>query len=75
MPSTFPHGTLVSGYEASADAFPTLADTAQWWLVDLVSVGTPVPVNPTVTSAFSSGVWTGNLAVLKSAAQMENARR
>src|SRR5205814_9402944 len=64
--------TLGQTYEIGGDAFPTNADTGQYWLVDLRgNVGTFAPVTISPTSAtFTNGVWTGNINVSQGAAGM-----
>ena len=66
MSSTFANGTILQGYESPGDAFPTATDADKWCMVDLdYTVGglASVPVSPSSTGAFTSGVWTGNITV------------
>ncbi len=69
LPTTFPDGTIHEDYWDYGDVFPTQTDPFRWYFVDLrynkdfVSV----PVNPGTTPNFSSGTWSGNVAVLQAA--------
>jgi len=60
MSSSFPNGTINQAFYTLGDAFPTTVTNAQWFFVDLrYSVGTPIPVSPGTTGAFTSGIWSG----------------
>lgn len=62
----FAHGTIHQSYTEAGDAFPTQPHPAQWWMVDLeyvVARPGSLPVSPESTSIFSSGVWSGSIAV------------
>lgn len=68
--STFTHGTLNQSYEVNADGFPSYADSANWWLVDLrytTGPAVPLAMTPTTSGSFVGGSWTGNIAVLQAA--------
>jgi uncharacterized repeat protein (TIGR01451 family) len=66
--NTFANGSINASLNASGDGFPTVSDSAHWWLVDLrYSVGTGGPqvaISPSVTGPFTGGTWTGNLTAL-----------
>ena len=67
LPSTFADGTINQSMFDYGDVFPTSTDSAHWYLVDL-RYGTnviSVTVNPTSTSNFTNGVWSGNITVLQ----------
>jgi uncharacterized repeat protein (TIGR01451 family) len=69
--STFPHGSIIQGYFASGNAFPTNVSGTKWYLVDLAyTVGTPVSVSPATSGTFVNGVWTGNITVQEPSANM-----
>ena len=67
LPSTFPDGTINQSFWDYGDVFPTRGNTADWYFVDLryATDVVSVPVNPGATANFSSGTWSGNLAVLQ----------
>jgi hypothetical protein len=69
LPATFANGTITQSLFDYGDVFPTIGDSAQWYLVD-VRYGTDVvsaTVNPTSTGNFTNGVWSGNVVVLQAA--------
>lgn len=70
LPSIFADGTINESIVDFGEGFPTLADDGtRWYFVDLrygkdvVSV----PVSPGATTNFSSGIWSGSMAVLQAA--------
>ncbi|HLX68280.1 MAG TPA: DUF4082 domain-containing protein [Verrucomicrobiae bacterium] len=67
LPTTFSGGTINQSYYDGGDVFPTSTSPARWFLVDLryATDFVAVPVNPGATTNFSSGTWSGNLAVLQ----------
>jgi hypothetical protein len=69
LPATFPDGTINQSWWDWGNQFPTQTDSAQWYFVDLryAKDFVSVPVNPGATANFSSGTWSGNLAVLQAA--------
>jgi hypothetical protein len=69
LPATFPDGTINQSWWDYGDIFPTQSGGAQWYFVDLryAKDFVSVPVNPGATANFSSGTWSGNLAVLQAA--------
>lgn len=69
LPATFPDGTINQSFWDYGDVFPTQGDDAHWYFVDLryATDFVSVPVNPGATANFSSGTWSGNLAVLQAA--------
>ncbi|OYW76159.1 MAG: hypothetical protein B7Z37_09995 [Verrucomicrobia bacterium 12-59-8] len=72
MTPSFPDGTIDSDFEVSGDGFPINSyGYWKWILVDLsYSIGTPIAITPVTSGAFSSGVWSGNVAVQQTAAGM-----
>jgi hypothetical protein len=67
LPATFANGTINQSMFDYGDVFPTITDSAQWYLVDMrystdVSSAT---MNPTSTGSFTNGVWSGNIAILQ----------
>jgi uncharacterized repeat protein (TIGR01451 family) len=75
VPDTFAHGVIGSSVYALGDAFPTVIFTGGKYLVDLIyTVGPasfPISIDPTSTTAFTSGVWTGAVSVLQVATNMQ----
>lgn len=69
LDASFPHGSIVQGYSALADAFPTTTSSAKWSLVDLRYQAMPatVPLAPTQTGDFVAGVWSENLTLSQAA--------
>ncbi|HZL41927.1 MAG TPA: hypothetical protein VFD66_01450, partial [Verrucomicrobiae bacterium] len=69
LPTTFQDGTINQSFWDYGDVFPTQGDDAHWYFVDLryATDFVSVPVTPTATTNFSSGTWSGNLAVLQAA--------
>ena len=70
LTNTFPNGTINQSYNISGNGFPTTADSARWWLVNLgYSVGSsvPVPMTPTNAGPFVNGFWSGGLSMLQDA--------
>ena len=67
LPATFPDGTINQSFWDYGDVFPTRGNAAYWYFVDLryATDVVSVPVNPGATANFSSGTWSGNLAVLQ----------
>jgi len=59
---SFPNGSILRGYSSPADAFPTNADAAEWYMVDIRYVPAAA-MTPAVSGNFTSGAWTGNIAV------------
>ncbi len=58
--------TLQQSYYAAGDAFPNLPDTVHYALVDIryaVPIPVPLPVSPTNSGVFASGVWSGSLLI------------
>jgi uncharacterized repeat protein (TIGR01451 family) len=70
--STFQHGTINSGVEASGDAFPFTPDGITWFVDLRYFVGSflPVAITPTTSGVFTNGSWTGNITVLQPALDM-----
>ncbi|HOX55770.1 MAG TPA: M36 family metallopeptidase [Candidatus Paceibacterota bacterium] len=69
--SNFPNGIIMQSYRSSGDAFPTVSDTARWWLVDLAYTALAgYPLTPTVSGNFVQGVWTGSLTVGQTASNV-----
>jgi len=71
-PIAFDHGSIGDSFFATADAFPDgLTGPGALFLVDLrYAIGVPqvpVAIEPSVSSAFVDGVWTGTIAVLEPA--------
>ncbi|HTQ49573.1 MAG TPA: hypothetical protein VMJ12_02600 [Candidatus Acidoferrales bacterium] len=70
LTNAFANGTINTTYWDAGDVFPQTADPfTQWYYVDLRygTDFTTASVNPTVTGNFTSGIWSGNLAVLQPA--------
>jgi hypothetical protein len=69
--TTFPNGTINSYWFGYGNGFPDSPDTVTYFVdlrysTDVASV----PVNPAVSGNFTNGIWSGNLAVLQSAASV-----
>ncbi len=68
LQATFPDGTINESWAGLGDGFPNGLDSGQY-LVDL-RYGTDVksvPFSPAVSGTFTSGTWSGNMAVLQAA--------
>lgn len=67
LSATFPDGTIHQSFWDYGDVFPTQGDGVRWYYVDFryATDVVSVPVNPGATTAFSSGTWSGDLAVLQ----------
>jgi hypothetical protein len=72
LPASFADGTINQSYWDNGNVFPTQTDNSQWYFVDLryAKDFASVPVNPVATSNFSSGTWSGNVAVLQAASNV-----
>jgi hypothetical protein len=69
LPATFSDGTINQSWWDNGDVFPTQTGGAQWYFVDLryATNFLSIPVNPVATANFSSGSWSGKVAVLQGA--------
>ncbi|MBC8094311.1 MAG: DUF11 domain-containing protein [Akkermansiaceae bacterium] len=66
LPTSFSHGTIHSSYSQFGDLFPGNTDSPDWYFVDLAYVpgsSLEVPITPTMTTVFTNGIWSGNVAV------------
>ncbi len=75
-PGEFAHGLLVSGYYAVGDAFPAQnVDPLRHFGVDLrYSAASPsgaLAMTPGESGAFSNGVWSGEIAILQTATNVQ----
>lgn len=64
--TNFLHGTIGPTLYNPFDAFPTNTSSERWFLVDLryaTGSAMPVSVSPTLSGAFTNGVWTGPLSI------------
>jgi hypothetical protein len=71
LPKTFADGVIDMTWFDLGDVFPEQMDpTTQWYFVDLryaTAYATSVAITPSATANFSSGTWSGNIAVLQAA--------
>jgi lysophospholipase L1-like esterase len=69
LPPTFADGTINQSFWDYGDGFPLQEDGVHWYFVDLKYARdfVAVPINPGVTTNFSGGTWSGNIAVLQAA--------
>ncbi|MEW6159493.1 MAG: Calx-beta domain-containing protein, partial [Verrucomicrobiota bacterium] len=62
---TFSDGTIDQSFFKSGDNFPVTTISARWFMVDMRFTvqrkNQSVPVSPTVSSSFTSGVWNGTV--------------
>ena len=69
--ATFADGAIQQSHYRTGDAFPSLSDSARWYLVDLrYTVGAQVPVTPASLAGFVNGVWTGPITVTQPAVEL-----
>ncbi len=68
MGENFPDGIIDQSYVIVGDAFPTNVNSSRWFLVDLryrVGPSASVPMLPSASSDFLSGIWTGSVVVAR----------
>jgi len=61
-PTNFSGGSIDQSFYAVGDAFPSIVNGAEWYLVDL-RYAFPASMTPSVSGNFTAGVWTGNITV------------
>lgn len=58
----FPDGEINGSFSSLGDTFPSTADSARWYLVDL-RYTRAASITPMNSGSFTNGVWAGNIAI------------